>query len=1126
MGLLLAVALGFAVTGFATNPEAPLPSFFIPNAGQAGPSIRYMVQTPDLRAGFGSGFAIFEMHGQALRVRFKGANPRAEVQGEESLDGRANFLIGNRPDAWRTSLPIYRKIRYRNLYPGIDMTYGSAGTRIKSEFLVAPGADPNAIRLEYAGAGDLSLDPNGDLIFRGAQIQLRELAPVVYSEGGSREPVPARYRLLDSHTVGFEIGPYDSSRPLLIDPVLSYATYLGGSGMSAVTGLAVDSSGDLYISGWTEALDSQIMGALQASNKGGVDAFIMKLNATGSGLLYATYIGGRSDDRAAAIAVDGSGQAYVTGSTASSNFPLASPIRSTLGGGRDAFALKLNAAGSALVYSTYLGGSNSDSGTAIAADASGNAYVAGDTLSADFPVLSAAQGAFGGGTDAFVTKLTPAGAISFSTFLGGSTTEHAGGIAVDSSGNVYVGGGTNSSNFPVAGAIQSANGGSQDAFLTKLNSAGSQIVYSTYLGGSGGGVGSPEQINAVAVDASGNAYAAGVTNSYDFPVTAGAFQTIFNGVQDAFISAINSAGNALIYSTYLGGTSFDWASGLAIDASGNAYVAGYTSSADLPSVGAMQASFNGLYDAFVSELSAQGNALAFSTFYGGSGADEANAIAVDSNGNMFVGGQTSSLDLALAGPIQASNNGGSIGWAARFGVTAPPPQLPSAVSVSPSSGSGNTVTFTAQFSDPAGAATIAAAALLLNTTATSSFGCQVSYSPASNQFTLANDDGSPGSTPVNPGGGTAQNSQCTLNGSGSSAAISGSTLTLTVSLSFEPGFGGGKTVYLYAADSGGNTGWVSRGTWTVTVPPPQPTADSVSPNNSTGASDTFTFVFSDTQNALNITAFAMLFNTSVSSANACYIVVDRNAGSIALLWDNAGGSDSKQIGSSALLQNSQCQIGANSVTVSGLSNIISVAITFKGAFSGAKGIYMFGSEGGTITTGWVQKGTYTVAAPGVPVAESAVPSSGSGPGQRFSFTISDQGGSSYLNGMAVLIAPSLDQTNACSLVWDRTAGTVALAFDIPSHGAAQLVPGSNTIVSNSQCTLRGVNTTVIVSATSVVVTMDLTFNATYFGAKNIYLYASEPDANSGWVTVGGWTVTGGAPTADSVSPDSGSGSSP
>lgn len=676
MRFLIGLFLLTTAPVLAAENRASIPIFFIEDSRS-----HFVVDGPDMRAAFTSEGAVFQARESQVRVRFGGANARAEVRGAGPM-GHANFLIGSDPRAWRRELPAFQEILYRELYPGIDAAYSGAGGHLKSEFRVAPGADPGQIRLEYSG--NLSIDAAGSLHAGN----LREQAPLIYQDtAAGRVSVNGRYRLFDARTAGFEIQAYDQRLPLVIDPVISYATYLGGTGQGAVTGVAVDSTGNLYATGWTEALNFPIVGAEQAANQGGVDVFVVKLNAVGSTLLYATYIGGRGEDKGAAIAVDGSFQAYVTGSTASTNFPLAAAIRSTLGGSKTAFALKLNAVGNTLLYSTYLGGTNYETGNAIAVDGSGNAYIAGDTQSANFPVLSAVQSALGGGSDAFVAKFTASGALAFSTFLGGAANEHAGGIAVDASGSAYIAGGTTSTDFPVVGAIQGANAGNQDVFVTKLSASGAAILYSTYLGGNGGAT--AEQANGIAVDSSGAAYVTGVTNSANFPVTAGAYQTLFNGVSDAFVARLNTAGSALVFSAYLGGTDFDWANGIRIDGSGNAYVAGYTFSTNFPVVNGVQAVLGGIHDAFVTKISAAGSTLSFSTYYGGSGSDSANAIAVDASGNMYVGGQTASLNLPLASAIQSLNNGGTVGWLARLGVTAPPVQTPSVVSVAPASGAGN-----------------------------------------------------------------------------------------------------------------------------------------------------------------------------------------------------------------------------------------------------------------------------------------------------------------------------------------------------------------------------------------------------------------------------------------------------
>ncbi len=1115
-GYGLAIGMAAAgVSGLAAEIPAPrsTPLFFIEDSPN-----RFLIQVPGTSAVFTPDGVEFHTGGEFVRAKFQGANDAPQMLGIEPM-GQANILVGRDPSAWRTGLQTHRKVRYANLYPGIDLIYSGIDGRIKSEYRVAAGADPSNVQVEYST--DLTIDSEGRL----HSGNLIEAAPDIYQDSASgRAIVEGRYRLLNARTAGFEIDPYDRTLPLVIDPVISYATYMGGTGLGAVTGVALDSAGNLYAAGWTEALNFPILLAEQAANAGGVDVFVVKVSPSGAGLLYATYIGGRNADQAAAIAVDSSGEAYVTGATSSSNFPLVAAVRSTLGGSKTAFALKLNATGNTLLFSTYLGGSTYDMGTAIALDATGHAYIAGDTQSADFPVIGAFQSAIGGGFDAFVTKLNSTGTYVYSTFLGGVANEHAGGIAVDSSGAAYVAGGTFSANFPLAGAIQVTNHGGQDAFAAKLGASGATLVYSTYLGGSGAAT--PEEANGIAVDASGNAYVAGVANSADFPVTVGAFQVNFKGVSDAFVTKINAAGTAWIYSTYLGGSDLDWASAIGIDSAGNAYAAGYTSSGDFPQSNPVQATFGGLYDGFVAKLNSTGNAVGFSTWYGGSGSDVVNALAVDANGNMFVGGQTNSLNLPLVGSIQAANNGGSVGWLARLGVSAPPPQIPSAVSVTPSSGSGNTVVFSAQYSDSGGAAALTAVSLLVNTSASTAFACYVSYNPVSQVLSLANDDPTTGSQVVSLGGGSQQNSRCIVNGAGSSVSLAGSTMTLNISLTFQPGFGGSDSVYMYAADAGANTGWVSRGTWTVVIPPPQPSADSVSPNGASGASQTFTFVFSDNQSASNLVGMAMLFNTTSATVNnACDLVYDRNAGTIALTWDSGAGSDQKVLASPLVLQNSQCQVGAVTAAASGLSQIITVALTFKGPFTGTKNIYMYGSDAG-LNTGWVQRGTFLVAAGGLPAANSVVPGAGSGAAQRFSFTASDQGGSGFITGVAMLLSSSLSTTNACSMVYDRTANVVSLAFDNPANGAAPVGLGSSTVASNGQCTLNGANTTVVIGVTSIVVTVDLSFNADWFGAKNVYLLASETIVNSGFVQVGGWTVTGGAPTADSVVPASGSGASP
>jgi hypothetical protein len=1096
-----------------------VPLLFVPNAGQFDARVRFLVQTPDVRAAFLEDGPAFQVRGAEFRMRFSGRSEASRVEGAGATGALANFLLGSDPAGWRTGLTTFDQVVYHGVYPGIDASYSGTGRLLKSEFLVHPGADPDEIRMQYPGASRVWIDA-GELRVALGQIEFREWVPEVYqtSPSGGRIPVPATYRIYEDRSVGFEVGAYDSSRPLVIDPVISYSTYLGGSGVGAVTAVGRDGLGNLYAAGWTESIDFPIAGAMQATNRGGVDSFVVKFDPSGASLVYATYIGGNGDDRAAGIAVDGLGQVHLAGATGSSNFPLQVPARGSFAGGKEGFALKLNAAGSALLYSTFVGGSNYDVATAVALDASGFAYVAGDTLSADFALTNPVQTTFGGQYDAFVVKLDAAGARVFSTYLGGSGAEHAGGIAVDGTGVAYLAGGTFSLNFPLVAATQASNRGGQDAFITKIQTTSpTQILYSTYLGGTGGSGAAPEQANAVAVDSGGNAYLAGVTSSTNFPVTAGTLQSNAGGSRDVFLTKLNPSGTVRLYSTYLGWTGFDWASGLAVDAAGNAYVAGYTSSVSFANVGGVQSGFRGLYDGFVSKFSPAGNALSFSTLYGGAGSDQITAIAVDSGGNMFVGGQTSSYDFPAESAYQSVNISGNTGWVARLGVTAPPSQIPSADSADVVYGPAGTALLTAQFSHPAGAGALVSVAVLLSRTASVDFACHVTYNSAADTLTLANNVVSSGGTMVSPGSGTASNTQCQLNGSGSSAVQVGNTLTLTLALVLDPGFPGNNTVYLYAADASVNTGWVAKAGVS------QVSADSVSPGTGSGDAQVFTFVFSDSKEASNVLTTAMLINSTLTATNGCYLVFHRATSTVSLLWDSGTGSYGKPFGSNATIQNSQCALGVASMSVSGTSTILSLPLSFKGAFTGPKNVYMYG-VGPNGNTGWVQKGTYSVVAGGVPVATSVAPASGTGAAQSFTFVMSDQAGAGFLVAAGMLITtPAFDLNNACYVVYDRAANRLYLSYDTYTNGSSSIVIGTSSSVSNSQCTLNGTGSSVTIGATSITMTINVTFAPSFAGPKSSYLAAAEIGYNSGWAQVGTWTVPGIAPTVNSVSPSSGSG---
>lgn len=610
-----------------------------------------------------------------LRMKLSGANPAPHITGMEELYGHVNYLNGNDPTKWRTGLATYAGVKYQDVYPGIDIIYYGNQRQLEYDFIVAPGSNPNIIKLSIKGAKKLRLDSTGDLLLRTAGgNEIRQHKPVLYQEvDGIRQSIAGGYVVKGKGEVGFRVERYDTTRPLVIDPVLSYSTYLGGSGSDYGYHIATDMAGNAYVVGYTTSPNFPVTsGAAGRAYKSGYnDAFVAKLNASGSALLYSTYLGGSSNDAGYGIWVDSIGSAYITGYTASLDFPTTSDaFQRTSGGGIDVFVAKLNPAGDGLVYSTLIGGGDQDGGSGIAVDSAGNAYVTGDTSSNasgqffnNFPTTTGAfqtnsslSGSHSG--YAFLLKLSPAGnTLVYSTLLGGGS-ESGGGIAVDASGNAYATGYTRSQGFPVTpGAFQTAgksNGyGIPDTpFVTKLNPSGSGLVYSTYLGGNSDGRGID-----IAVDSTGSAYTTGYTLASDFPTTPGAFQTKKVGSSyAAYASKLNPSGSGLMYSTYLDGTNADYGSAIAIDQAGNAYVTGSSQSTDFPlTPDAQQRTGDVNGSVFLTQLNPSGGGI-YSTYLGGY---LGHGITVDSSGNVYIAGYTTTTNLtATPGAFQTVFGGG------------------------------------------------------------------------------------------------------------------------------------------------------------------------------------------------------------------------------------------------------------------------------------------------------------------------------------------------------------------------------------------------------------------------------------------------------------------------------------
>jgi len=519
-----------------------------------------------------------------IKAQFVGANPNPEVIPEGRLPHNRNYFYGNDPSKWCTDVANYSSLTYKDIWSGIDLKYHGNGKGLKYDFIVSPGADISQIKIRYEGADNLTITPNGDLETATLFGSIHEKIPSVYQEiGGGKREVTGRYVITTPGVFGFEVDDYNPSLTLVIDPELIYSTYLGGSDNDFGYGIALDSDGNAYVTGETYSTDFPIENPYDGSHNSGGDVFVTKLSASGNSLLYSTYLGGISTDYGRGIAVDGSGCAYITGKTWSPDFPVENPYDGIISGNGDVFITKLSTSGNSLVYSTYLGGGEDDRGYDIAIGSTGSAHIAGYTSSPTFRLENPYDNNLSGDSDAFVAKLSP---------------------------------------------------------------AGNSLDYSTYLGGANREYGS-----GIAVDGFGNAYVTGSTESGDFP-TADSYDGSYNGNYDVFVTKFSLDGNSLDYSTYLGGTGNDNGGAIVIDGSGSAYITGTTASSDFPVQNPYDGSWNGSEDAFAARLSAFGNSLSYSTYLGGSSSDSSLGIAVDGSGSAYVTGFTMSTDFPTIDPYQ------------------------------------------------------------------------------------------------------------------------------------------------------------------------------------------------------------------------------------------------------------------------------------------------------------------------------------------------------------------------------------------------------------------------------------------------------------------------------------------
>jgi Beta-propeller repeat/Abnormal spindle-like microcephaly-assoc'd, ASPM-SPD-2-Hydin len=703
------------------------PIIFEANQGQTNPQVKFISHGRGYKAFLTAGAIVLSLRpsqvakvlpkpvisdlrapaSTTLQFRLVGAAQNPAIGGEDPLPGKVNYFIGRDPAKWHTNVPVYSKVRYKNIYPDIDLVYYGSHQELEYDFVISRGGDPGKIQFEIVGASQTGLDVEGNLLIQTAGGELHFQSPVVYQESnGNHVPVPGAYVMNDSTHVAFRVAKYDPSKPLIIDPVLVYSSYLGGSGDDEPSGIAVDSSGSVYVAGYTDSTDfpSATFGTPSAGN---THVFVAKLDPAGSNLVYADYIGGNSDDYGYAVVLDENNNVYVTGSTASSDFPVVNPYQAIYPGSFNGFLSKISADGSSLLYSTYFGGNGSDMPAGIAIDSLGSILVAGNTSSTNFPVANAYQATVspnkGGnfGNYGFLTKFSPDGSyLAYSTYFGGSSNvayncggtpcwtspfSAINGIAVDGNDNAYAAGITNTYNFPTTPAAYQATGATQQTnptvgFVSKFSSSGA-LDYSTYFYESSAAL---TEANAIAVDGSGSAYVTGIAFSDGtFPVTSTSIcdpATEGFACDYAFVTKFDPTGSTLAYSTFLGPNNTAIPQAIVLDASNDAYVVASTSSSSFGIVNGIEPHSAGS-DLLLVEIDPVASTQLFATYLGGSADETPAGIALDSNGNMYIAGSTDSNDLPVTqGAFQSLLGGGTDAFVMKIG----PLSAPSA-SLSPSS---------------------------------------------------------------------------------------------------------------------------------------------------------------------------------------------------------------------------------------------------------------------------------------------------------------------------------------------------------------------------------------------------------------------------------------------------------
>jgi hypothetical protein len=1011
----------------------------------------------------------------------------------------------------------------RDLWPGITLRLSGDRGRVKSEYIVEPGVRPDLISVRFHDAVRVGLNPEGGLEVETGGGVWTEEAPQAWFEGGKEAPVA--FRLRPDGSVGFD-APDSSAARLIIDPAISYSGVFGGSGASAATAMAIDAAGSIYLGGYTDAYDFPQTGAILPRG-GGVDGIVLKLERSTGRLLWANYLGGAGDDRVHALVLGADGGVYAAGATTSVNFPAAGAMATSHRGGSDAFVLKFTADGAQLVFSNYLGGTQTDSALALAA-ASAGVWAGGQTSSTNFPVQGALQTALRGATDGFIAKYSAGGALESSTYFGGSGDDLIRAMTASSTGDVYAGGSTGSADlaFPV-GAFQPALAGAIDGFVVKLAASGGQIIAGTYLGGSSGTAGAPERVEALAVDAALNVYAAGYTPSGNFP-TPGAWLGTLGGVRDGFLVKLHPGLNGQAWGTFMGGGGQDMIQSMALLPDGRIAVAGATTSVNLPLQDAIVGSYRGSTDGFVSVFTPDGASVPFSSYLGGSASDTVFAVAAGPGNSIVAAGQSGSADLPLRGPAPAP-----VGSALRFFVTQVAlGAAPRIESVSPSAGSGAGGTFEAVATHASGASHIAVLEIAFGDLLSGASSCRVRWSTSAGKLWVVPETGAT-SAMVTPGeSGVSVGPMCTLSAGASSVSMVGTMMTVRVSLTFQRPFAGLRTISANAtASDQAESGYAVLGGWTVTTGTnAAPAVVSVTSPVASGSSAVFSVTASDGNGSGDLARLRLLIGSSASEAGSCAAEYDRAAGQVRLVNDTASGWFAAPVASGVTLVNSSCQlrVATTAATLTSSTLRVDFDVVLSASMAGSRNVYAMAADSSGAATAYQQFGTFQVTLTNnlAPQLVSLTPSTAAGSLQRFTLIYADNNGAADIALVRMRINSAQQDAGGCSFEVERATGALRLRDDAGTQWLSTAI-GSSQPAANSQCEVRAASATLTFQSAQLTLSVEIAFLPAFNGTRTIWTSAEDVSAaTAGWYQAGSYLVAAvlaQAPVALSVSPPTGSG---